>query len=292
MLVLGDIPFLACLEPFAYRCKSLDGFYLPQMKSKTQHKRRAAEHMFRVVATAVILLGLQSVDLSYVHGQESGPPLDGEEEEFPLPHLRWVGIRQNCCPTIALWMEFYPDSMLLINDVSILRTRALKYRITEDSIVATGDTLIRLRYELVLDRLILYTPEGLVITMAPQSRLARPIFGAWIGTFETDSGSTAILLQLFANGNATWRRLPNGESHSGEWDKNVRTFRFTWDTDSVDVDPDGQLLDLASGSDRAMADSSRALANQWIGYHDPFGNALQFRNIFEGSGSVIFRKKY
>jgi hypothetical protein len=230
---------------------------------------------------------------SILEAQELDLPVIGQQEEFPLPHLRWVGIKQNCCPTVGLWLEFYPDSMLLVNDVSVSRMHALNYRITEDSIVATGDTIMRVRYELVLDRLVLYTTDDDVITMSPQSELARPFFGAWLGANETDSSTTSILLQLYANGNANWRRLPRGEVNTGEWARSVRTFTFTWDTDSTRVESLSPPISIPTpDGDSTVADSTAIPPNQWVGYHDPFGNALQFLRAFEGSGSIIFRKIY
>jgi hypothetical protein len=187
---------------------------------------------------------------------------NGPDDEFQLPALRWVGIRRDV-PTVGLWMEFYPDSMLLVNDVRS-RYHALDYRITEDSIIATGDTVFRLRYELVLDRMLVYTPEGDVITMAPQSELGRPFVGNWVGLLSNEEFSEEITLRINADGTAGWLPVSGGDPHEGEWSRITRTFTFSWTADST----------------------------QWVGYHDPIGNALQFFTTVEGSGSAVFRKKY
>jgi hypothetical protein len=262
-----------------------------------QRTSRLSLQLFGVTRTTTALLVLFCATFagaSSVEAQESDLPIVGQEEEFPLPHLRWVGMEQNA-PTVGLFLEFYPDTMLLVNRVrgSLVERHALGYRITEDSILATGDTTIRLRYEMVLDRMIVYTPEGVVITMSSQSELARSFVGRWLGTFETDSTTETILLQLYANGDANWKRLPAGRVNTGEWNRKVRTFTFTWDVDSTLVASAAIPVDVPIlDGDTTISDSSQNPTNQWVGYHDPYGNALQFLRTFEGSGSIIFRKSY
>ncbi|MGH7487154.1 MAG: hypothetical protein ACREMY_16355, partial [bacterium] len=59
---------------------------------------------------------------------------------------RWVG---NYLER-PLTLEFYGDTMLVVGD-----QHALNYRVTFDSLVATGDTSVVARYRIVRDRLLL-----------------------------------------------------------------------------------------------------------------------------------------
>src|SRR5262245_17206175 len=61
---------------------------------------------------------------------------------------RWVG---NYLER-PLTLEFYGDTMLVVGD-----QHALNYRMTFDSLIATGDTTLVARYRLVRDRLLLET---------------------------------------------------------------------------------------------------------------------------------------
>ncbi len=248
-----------------------------------------------LAAVSMFLAGLSlfSIPASPIEAQDFEIPVLEEEPRFPLPHLRWVGILTDL-PTNGLWLEFFPDTMVLVNTSRATPT-AHDYRITEDSIIVTGDTVFRVRYELVLDRMLFYTADGSIVTMSPQSELGRPFTGNWLGVFQADTLSTTILLRVFANGNATWKELPDGETHLGEWNRNVRTFRFDWGVDSTVTEAEEEAIEetaeLTIVTDSIPADSLEVDdPDVWIGYHDPFGNAMQFRRTIPGSGSMIFRK--
>ncbi|MFQ5550700.1 MAG: hypothetical protein ACE5FJ_05635 [Gemmatimonadales bacterium] len=197
----------------------------------------------------IIVLAVLASTSSATSAQDGGrrAPLSG----------RWVGVKSNV-PTRGFWIEFFNDSLLVVDD-----RYPLRYVLTPDSLIAVGDTTVIAAYERVADRLLLYTPEGLVITMSPQSDLARPLAGLWIGELGLEQNDRAELV-LFKNGAAQWRRVPGGEWQVGEWDRTVRTITLSWEADST----------------------------QWVGFHDPPGNALQFVNTLEGGGSVVFRKTF
>ena len=94
-----------------------------------------------------------------------------ERAENPL-FQRWVGTHKG----VPLFLDFYSDTMLVVNDV-----RVADFYTTRDSIVVFGDTSFAVHYQFALDRLLLRTKEGNVITMASQGPLARPLWGHWLG---------------------------------------------------------------------------------------------------------------
>lgn len=165
---------------------------------------------------------------------------------------RWVGTYHGR----PLQFEFYGDTMLVVND-----RWALDFRLTDDSLVAVGDTVIAARYQIVMDRLLLQTPEALV-TMAPQSFLARPLDGRWLGPLGTPDGAELELVILLG-GRARWRRVTGGGWTEGEWDRASRVITFVW--------PD---------------------ETEWTGQYDPIGNALLLEQTVDGAGSTILRRAF
>ncbi len=177
-----------------------------------------------------------------------GRPLLAQRDSV-LAH-RWVGLHLRQ----PLEFEFYGDTMLVVNDEHVLN-----FRLTNDSLIATGDTSVIGRYRLVLSRLLFETSEELV-TMAMQSPLARPLTGHWTGPLGTSTANDAELI-IFTSGIARWRQLPNGRWTDGEWDRETRLITFTW------------------------ADST-----EWHGQYDPVGNAILFERTVEGGESTILRR--
>lgn len=173
------------------------------------------------------------------------------DDDLPLSG-RWVGQRR----VRALWLEFYADTMLVVND-----RYALQYRVTSDSLLAFGDTTITASYRMSHGWLLLHTPEGEVITMSPQTALARPLRGRWLGEVGGEDRSPAQL-QLSVDGTARWRYLPQGAWVVGEWDRSARNLTFLWEPDST----------------------------QWFGLYDAEGNSILFRNTVEESLTSIFRR--
>jgi hypothetical protein len=165
---------------------------------------------------------------------------------------RWVGVHRGR----PLQFEFYGDTMLVVDDAHVLN-----FRLTGDSLVAYGDTSIAGRYRLVLDRMLLETPDG-VVTMAVQSALARPLTGRWRGWLGTDDEAEAEVV-IFASGTAQWRRLPGGRWLTGEWDREMRTVTFTWVDES-----------------------------EWRGQYDPMGNAMLLDSTVVGSQTTILRRVF
>jgi hypothetical protein len=167
---------------------------------------------------------------------------------------RWVGTHDGR----PLVLEFYDDTMLVVND-----RYPLSYRLTPDSIIGFGDTTVVARWWMSVGRLILETPSG-EITMAELPPLARPVAGRWTGGLG-DAAGTNIELQVFANGTARWRTLPEGAWTQGEWDREARVLTFTWhDADETD----------------------------WSGQYDPIGNAILFEQTVPGSGTSILRRAF
>jgi hypothetical protein len=175
-------------------------------------------------------------------------PLAAQRDSV-LAH-RWVGTHLGR----PLQLEFYGDTMLVVNDDHVL-----DFRMTNDSLVAFGDTSVIGAYRLVLDRLLLVTPDG-VVTMALQSELARPLTGRWRGPLGTSDGAE-IELVIYAAGTARWRRLSGGGWHAGEWDREMRVIVFTWQDES-----------------------------EWRSQYDPVGNAMLFESTVEGAQSTILRR--
>ncbi|HEX9581739.1 MAG TPA: hypothetical protein VF970_11600 [Gemmatimonadales bacterium] len=163
---------------------------------------------------------------------------------------RWVGMHLGQ----PLHLEFYGDTMLVIND-----QHALDFRVTPESLIALGDTTVEVRYWFALGRLLLETPGGAVITMAAQNALARPLTGRWLGELGTADGAQAEL-RIAANGVARWRRTPSGSWSEGEWERQTRIISFTWAADSTD----------------------------WIGHYDVDGNAVVFERTVADSRPTIF----
>lgn len=178
-------------------------------------------------------------------------PVAGQRDDVLAS--RWVGMHQGR----PLQFEFYGDTMLVVND-----RWALDFRLTRDSLVALGDTSLMGRYRIVRDRLLFETRSG-VVTMAPQSYLARPLDGRWIGSLGTPDGATLELI-INPGGRARWRNLAGGGSWiEGEWDRASRIITFVW--------PD---------------------ETEWKGQYDPVGNALLLENTVEGAGSTILRRAF
>ncbi len=168
---------------------------------------------------------------------------------------RWVGLHRN----ETLGLEFYGDTMLVVND-----QYPLSYRATSDSLLATGDTSVTGRYWFSYCRLLLETADGSVITMSSQPLLARPLTGRWVGDLGTADGAQAEL-RLAARGTARWHVLPDGPWKDGEWERETRIITFTWaGTDSI----------------------------PWIGHYDVEGNAILFDHTVPGSRTVIFRRVF
>ncbi|MGD8728014.1 MAG: hypothetical protein PVH40_10235 [Gemmatimonadales bacterium] len=136
---------------------------------------------------------------------------------------RWVGTHDGR----PWWLDFYGDTMLVVDDTLILN-----FRITRDSLIAYGDTSFSVAYWFVRDRLLIQTVGGEVITMAPQDHMARPIHGEWRGN--------GIRLRIWRGGVATWA------GRRGEWRRRSRIITFTWLPDSVEwhaqYDPQGGAL--------------------------------------------------
>ncbi|KPK02687.1 MAG: hypothetical protein AMS20_11725 [Gemmatimonas sp. SG8_28] len=166
---------------------------------------------------------------------------------------RWVGTHDNQ----PLVLDFYGDSMVLVNDEHVA-----DFSVQNRSISVFGDTSFTVRYWFALDRLLLETEDGAVLTMAEQDPLARPMFGTWRGS-EIASGRR-LELWLGRGGVARWRPLSGGGWTGGEWDRSSRTIRFTWLPDST----------------------------VWVAQYDPPGGALLFDQMTPESGMVVLRHVY
>lgn len=173
------------------------------------------------------------------------------QRDSVLAH-RWVGMHQGG----PLQFEFYGDTMLVLNDHTVL-----DFRLSVDSLVAVGDTIVQGRYQLALGRLLFSTPDG-VVTMAVQSALARPVTGRWTGTMGTVDGA-AMEIQVFASGVARWRVLPSGPWTDGEWERNMRFVSFIWADDE---------------------------ATEWTAQYDPTGNALLFEQTGAETEATVLRR--
>lgn len=167
---------------------------------------------------------------------------------------RWVGMHRGA----PLHFEFYGDTMLVVND-----QHALNVRVTSDSMVATGDTTVMVRYWFSLDRLLIETRDGYVVTMSAQKPLARPLTGRWVGELGAAERAEAELV-IRPGGVAQWRRLPVGTWVAGEWERQTRVITFTWAADSTD----------------------------WVGHYDVEGNAILFEKTVPGSHASIFRRVF
>lgn len=167
---------------------------------------------------------------------------------------RWVGLHRGQ----TLNLEFYGDTMLVVND-----QYPLNYRVTRDSLIATGDTSFAVRYWFSYGRLLLETKDGAVITMAQQGPLARPLTGRWLGELGTAMPTPAELL-IYAGGVARWRKLTGGGWQDGEWERESRIITFFWPADSTD----------------------------WVGHYDVEGNSIVFEHTVPGSGPAIFKRVF
>lgn len=165
---------------------------------------------------------------------------------------RWVGSHEGR----PLVLDFYGDSMLLVNDEHVTDFRATGRRLT-----VFGDTTFTVDYWFALDRLLLETETGVVLTMAPQDQLARPMFGQWVGTL-SPSG-TGVELYLGRGGAARWRSAGSGWIY-GEWNRRSRMILFTWLPDST----------------------------SWTAQYDPLGAALLFEETEPESGLMVLRHRY
>ena len=204
-------------------------------------------HMTVVRLIIVAVLALPAAGIAQV-----------QEEENPLLQ-RWVGTHKNQ----PIFLDFYSDTMLVVSDRLVT-----SFYTTRDSIVVLGDTSFAVHYRFALDRLLLRTEEGNVITMAKQGPLARPLWGRWLGEPSRTPGQQ-IELRLFGNGTAWWRQLPGGQVIEGEWDRFSRIITFTWLPDSTE--PDSTI---------------------WTGLYDPMANQLVFEETIPESGVTVLHRFY
>jgi hypothetical protein len=167
---------------------------------------------------------------------------------------RWVGTYKNQ----PLFLDFYGDTMLVINDEDVADFVA-----TRDSIIVFGDTSFAVHYRFALGWLLIRTEDGSVITMSSQGPLARPLWGSWLGRVSR-MNNRLMELRIFGNGTAWWRWSPGGERTEGEWDRFSRILTFTWLPDSV----------------------------VWTGLYDPMASQLVFDETVEGSGVVVLERVF
>jgi hypothetical protein len=186
---------------------------------------------------------------------------------------RWVGTNQG----FPLWLDFYGDTMLVLND-----TYALDYFATPRALEAVGDTAFRVNYWFARDRLLLETEDGRILTMAEQNPLARPLFaGTWRGT-TIGREQPVIDLRMYRGGVANYREIPEGEWVEGEYDRSTRIITFTWFADTLELEAE----------EEAMPDSL-----EWVGQYDPDGNALLFpgtipEESIPDAGTVVLRRAF
>lgn len=159
---------------------------------------------------------------------------------------------------LPLYLDFYGDTMVVVNDSYVA-----DYHATYDSIVVVGDTSFAVRYWFSLDRLLLETAEGKLVTMARQSEYARPIEGLWRGT-PIGHPDVFVTIQMWRGGIARRRMTPATDWTDGEWDRQSRIIRFTWMPDSI----------------------------TWEGSYDPLGEALLFDSTEADLGTLVLRKVY
>jgi hypothetical protein len=172
---------------------------------------------------------------------------------------RWVGTHLGR----PLHIDFYADTMVVVQDRFVC-----DYEATRDSIVIFGDTTFAVHYRFALDRMIVRTDSGSVITMSAQGSLARPLRGNWFGT-PGRMRDSLIELQMNASGAAYWRTLPRGAWIEGEWDRFSREITFTWLPDSAAGRPD---------------------STEWVGMYNPARSQLLFDSTFSESGVTILRR--
>lgn len=162
---------------------------------------------------------------------------------------RWVGIHLEK----ALTIEFYADTMLVVGD-----RHPLSYHLTNDSIVAVGDTSFAVHYRKAFGKLLLETAGGDVITMSPQATLGRPLIGRWVGDVDTSGTTRLAELRLGVDRSASWRALPDGKQEYGEWDRQTRKVTLTWNG-----------------------------GGEWTGLYDPVRNTLLLEPLADSTGAVL-----
>jgi hypothetical protein len=173
---------------------------------------------------------------------------------------RWVGTYAEGKP---LTIEFYGDSMLVVGD-----RYALTYRMTYDSLIATGDTNVVARYRIAMGRLLLEVPDGNVVTMATQRTLGRPLTGRWVGELDFAGSLRPVEINLNADRSACWHSTAEDSKWSGgEWERETRRVTLTWEAD------------------------------EWTGIYDPQGNSLLLQpvqdSLHTGTGpSGVLRRVY
>jgi len=172
---------------------------------------------------------------------------------------RWVGTHYGR----PLHIDFYADTMVVVQDRFVCDFEA-----TRDSIIVFGDTTFSVHYRFALDRMIVRTDSGRVITMSAQGPLARPLRGNWFGS-PGRRRDTTIELQMNASGAAYWRIIPQGEWIEGEWDRFSREITFTWLPDSAEGRPD---------------------STTWVGMFNPVRSQLLFDSTLAESGVTILRR--
>lgn len=192
----------------------------------------------------------------------SGAPSLAHGQQDSLLASRWVGHHKGR----PLQFEFYGDTMLVVDD-----EHALDYRLTGDSLLATGDTLVIAQWRYVMGHLLLDTPEG-AITMSAQNFLARPLTGRWVGPLGDDD-ETQIEMRLYLGGTAYWRPVGAAAWTQGEWERESRVITFTWPDPAAAADPDAEPL-------------------EWRGQYDPIGNNLLLERTVEGAHGTILRRAY
>ena len=106
-------------------------------------------------------------------------------------------------------------------------------------------------------RLLLETPDGNVVTMAPQKTLGRPLTGRWVGDVDSSGTTMPVELNLNTDRTACWRTTPDGKWMKGEWDRDTRRVTLTWEVAEWTgyFDPQRNSLTL-----RASADSTHSAA--------------------------------
>ena len=172
---------------------------------------------------------------------------------------RWVGTHLGQ----PLHIDFYADTMVVVQDRFVC-----DYEATRDSIIVFGDTTFSVHYWFALDRMIVRTDSGNVITMSAQGPLARPLRGNWLGT-PSRLRNSSIELQMNQSGAAYWRILPRGAWIEGEWDRFSREITFTWLPDSAAGRPDSTI---------------------WVGMFNPVRSQLLFDSTLSESGVTILRR--
>ncbi len=173
---------------------------------------------------------------------------------------RWVGTYAEGKP---LTIEFYGDTMLVVGD-----RYALSYRMTYDSLIATGDTSVVARYRLAMGRLLLETPDGNVVTMATQRTLGRPLWGRWVGDLDFSGTMQPVEINLNGDRTACWHpTVEDAKWASGEWERETRRVTLTWEVE------------------------------EWTGIYDPQGNSLLLQplqdSLHTGTGpSGVLRRSF